>query len=552
MAKKAADNRKTAVIVAAVILCAILARVLGKNGFSPALMGLVRTLLYISLHLGWGISIRKRVIHPQVRRYLSAVSLLMVFWFIVRTCKYSFVSDLNGARYLWYSYYFPMLFIPLLSVFVAMSLGKPENFRLPGWTRLLYIPTVLLVLLVFTNDLHQWIFSFPANEIWTDKNNAMEIGYFVMFGWEILCAVTALVTILFKSRQSQQRRHLPAVILLCSVVYALIYISGVAWMRVLAGDITAAQCLMYMGILESCLQTGLIPTNTGYDALFQSASVGMQITDGDYRVCYASAAAKPLPKEAMAQAENGGCLWEETTLLKAYPISGGHTVWQEDISDLLRVREELSSAKEELEDRNEILRDQYRRDAQRYRLEEQNRLYDLVQRETQTQLREIDALSDRFAKAERGSAERRKLLLRILVLATYIKRHKDMVVSSDRSRTVPVHLLEGALRESCSNLSLAGIGGNLYIPRTETLLPVRAALDAYDLFEDALELALDTLRYYFVTVSEDDAGALCLHINLECAADLAPLSEKYPGAAVERDDDSWFIAQTLTAGGDGA
>ena len=122
----------------------------------------------------------------------------------------------------------------------------------------------------------------------------------------------------------------------------------------------------------------------------------------------------------MAQAENGGCLWDETTLLKAYPISGGHTVWQEDISDLLRVREELSSAKEELEDRNEILRDQYRKDAQRYRLEEQNRLYDLVQRETQTQLREIDTLADRFAETERGSAEQKELLLKPLKMLVLI------------------------------------------------------------------------------------------------------------------------------------
>ena len=47
-----------------------------------------------------------------------------------------------------------MLFIPLLCVLVALSLGKPENYRLPKWTGLLYLPTTLLLLLVLTNDLH--------------------------------------------------------------------------------------------------------------------------------------------------------------------------------------------------------------------------------------------------------------------------------------------------------------------------------------------------------------------------------------------------------------
>lgn len=546
------DNRTPAVLVATVIFCAILARALGNNGFLSAPCGLVRSLLYISLYLGWGISMRRRVIQPQVRRYLSVISFLMVFWFIVRTCKYGFAPDLNGARYLWYSYYFPMLFIPLLAVFVAMSLGKQDDFRLPGWTRLLYVPTVLLVLLVLTNDLHQWVFSFPLNEVWTDKSYALEPGYYIIFGWEVLCGVTALAAILLKSRQSQQKRHLPGLIMLCSVIYALIYVSGAGWLRMLAGDITAAQCLMVAGILESCLQTGLIPTNTGYDALFEAATAGMQIVDGDCRVCYSSAAAGQFPKEAVIQAENGGCLLDEATVLRGYPISGGHIIWQEDISDLIRARECLSAAREELEDRNEILRSQYRRDAQRYRLEEQNRLYDLVQRETQKQLREIDALADRFGKAEQGFAERETLLLRILVLATYIKRHKDMVISSDRSRTVPVHLLEGALQESCGNLSLGNIGGNLYLPCAEALLPVQAALAAYDLFEDALELALDTLRYYFITVSEEDDGALCLHIEMECGDCLSPLAEVYPDAAIQRDEESWFITRVLTTGGDGA
>ena len=77
------------------------------------------------------------------------------------------------------------------------------------------------MLLILTNDLHQWVFSFPANEIWTDKNNSVEFGSFVVFGWEVLCAVAALIIVLLKSRQFQQRRYLPGLIMLCSIVYAL-------------------------------------------------------------------------------------------------------------------------------------------------------------------------------------------------------------------------------------------------------------------------------------------------------------------------------------------
>ena len=308
-------------------------------------------------------------------------------------------------------------------------------------------------------------------------------------------------------------------------------------------------CLLFAGLMESCLQTGLIPTNTGYDALFQVSSVGMHITDQDYNICYASDAAIPLSVETMRSTEDGEQLLNDTTLLKSHALRGGHIVWQEDVSELMRVKEELESTREELQDRNDILREQYRQDAQRYKLEEQNRLYDLVQRETQSQLRQINALASQLREASEDTPQRRKLLLRILVLATYVKRRKDMTISADRSSVLLVSRLSSALRESCSNLSLSGISGNLYLPETEAVLPIGMAFAAYDLFEDALELALDTLTYFLVTVTEEQT-ALILRVNLECAADLSPLARRWPDVTLEQDEDTWFLTKTLTGGED--
>ena len=102
-----------------------------------------------------------RIVQTQVRRYLLAISVLMVLWILLRSIKFS-IDNMEAGRWLWYFYYFPMLLIPMLSVFVSLSLGKGENFQLPRWTKLLYFPTLLLLLLVLTNDLHQQVFSFPS------------------------------------------------------------------------------------------------------------------------------------------------------------------------------------------------------------------------------------------------------------------------------------------------------------------------------------------------------------------------------------------------------
>lgn len=340
---------------------------------------------------------------------------------------------------------------------------------------------------------------------------------------------------------------LPLVFIALSAVYGVLYAVYIndhsSLLYLLAGDLTVTLCVLFAGTLESCLAAGLIPTNTGYEELFKVVSVGMSIVDSENTVRFSSNASRELSPERIAEVISRGQVTDGSVVLKSNPINGGHSIWQEDISELLRVRKELEAARLELNERNDLLRDQYREDAQRYRLDEQNRLYDLVQRETQKQLCEIDALAAEFERAAPESDERKSLLLRIVVIATYIKRHKDMVISSDRNKELPVNLLEDALRESCGNLPLVGIEGNIWLPFIDAMLPVSKLLSAFGLFEDALELSLDSLRYYYVTLARD--GALYLRINFETDADLSPISEKYSDVTIERDD-GWFISVKLT------
>ena len=45
---------------------------------------ILRTSVYIGLFAAWGISVSNRIIQPQVRRYLVAISLLVGFWIAIR------------------------------------------------------------------------------------------------------------------------------------------------------------------------------------------------------------------------------------------------------------------------------------------------------------------------------------------------------------------------------------------------------------------------------------------------------------------------------------
>ena len=65
MAKKKRNKYNNVIIVAVLIVCAVIARVLGMNTPYSVQFGLIRTMIYIGLYIGWGISVSKRVIQAQ-------------------------------------------------------------------------------------------------------------------------------------------------------------------------------------------------------------------------------------------------------------------------------------------------------------------------------------------------------------------------------------------------------------------------------------------------------------------------------------------------------
>lgn len=522
MKKRKRKNHTTAIIVTVLIVCAVIARILSKIDFHNIFFGLVRTMLYISLYIGWGISVSKRVMQVQVRQCLIAVSGLTVFWFVVRTMKYFFIADIEVLRQLWYWYYCPMLFIPLLSVFVAMSLGKPDNYRLPKWTLLLYIPTVLCLLTVLTNDFHQLIFTFPSGEVWSDKNYEYNFGYCFVIGWVIICALLAFVIMVAKCRLSQRKKYLPFLLLLCSIIYAFIYSTGVEWMQIIGGDITAVQCLMFTGILESCIQCGLIQTNTGYASLFEVGTIKAQIIDTNYQIHYASSNAPKLSGEIMRSAENSAVKLNKNTLLKSSCIDGGYVLWQEDITDITAVLERLEENRKTIAESNDIEQENYKTKIKINTVREKNRLYDLLQKETSHQIELLDSFLTQY-ESETDPKIRRSLLAKSAVIGAYIKRRGNLMFIGEKSEVTDTAELSACLDESFANLELMGAECATDIPDNNKIYTCDA-IRVYDFFEAMMEAAIDDICSVWLK-ARSLADFIIFNMETETGAELSELSD---------------------------
>ena len=543
MSKATKKSILFALSVLALIAFAMWLRYASRHFFHSPAVSHLRSGIYVFLFSAWCYSLWTRIVQTQVRSYLLAISALMVLWILLRSIKFS-IENTDAERWLWYFYYFPMLFIPMLSVFVSRSLGKGEDFRLPRWTKLLYVPTLLLLLLVLTNDLHQRVFSFPSGVL-SDQAYRYESGYFFVLGWVALCAGFALLSMVKNCRipRSRRIRWLPLVPLALSLAYAYAYVKKVHWVWVLAGDMTVSQCLIFASILECCIQCGLIQSNLGYDELFEATSLPVQITDPAFCSQYVSVAMQEtLPQSELRQMQQDTIHLGDDTLLKRHKLRRGWVFWKEDISALNQIRKELEQTRDELRDTGDVLAAENAQRARWLKLTEENRLYDMM--ETQT-ARQIAMLRDLLAELQKteDSGRARHLLGQVIIIGTYIKRRSNLIFVGVQRGAISVQELRLCLNESSENISVYGADCKTIV-KGEGQLTVEQATQVYDLFEAVVETELESLRALLLSIEVGKWVEVALCVS--AAEPLCGLRTQFPGLEWEQDEDGLqYVTQKL-------
>ena len=548
MSKATKKSIRYGLCAALLIALAMWTRWASRTDFHDYGWNYLRSGIYVFLFGAWGLSIRFRIVQTHVRRYLLMIAALMMLWLLLRSVKFS-IDNVDAERLLWYCYYLPMLFIPMLSMFVSLSLGKAEDFQLPRWTKLLYLPTTLLLLLVLTNDLHQCVFFFPSG-VMSDQDYRYKAGYFLVVMWEFLCAVVSITMILHNCRipHSRRFRWLPLVPLVMSVGYAVAYARGTHWVWVIAGDMTVTLCLIFASIFESCIQCGLIQSNLGYDELFEATSLPVQITDRALCPQFVSAAMQePLPQSELRSMQQDSVHLGGDTLLKRHALRRGWVFWKEDVSELNQLRQELEMTRDELRDTGDILAAENAQRARLLKLTEENHLYDMMEAQTAQQ---ISMLRDRLTELQRTeNPERaRRLLGQVILIGTYIKRRNNLIFVGVQRGAISAQELRLCLNESVENLNLYGVDCKAFV-HGDRQLTIEQAAQAYDLFEAVVEAGLESLRSLLIFIEAGSEAELRL-----CAADtrsLSGLQEQFPGVEWELEEDGlqYIVRKLGTSGG---
>lgn len=549
MTKSNSKKYSTILYVTLAIFTAMVLRQIARWADAPLdwFCGMIRSAIYIELFIAWGVSLHRRIIQPQVRRYLTSISVLVVFWMTVRTIRYSLDECIWLMRYLWYLYYLPMLLIPLLAVFVALSLGKPDNFRLSKWTGLLYIPTAALLLLVLTNDLHQFVFVFPEDAIVWVNDYSYALGYFLAVGWVVSCTITALVVMLIKCRIPHSRTVLmlpfaPAVV---ALIYGVLYYFRVPWLKFLTGDMTVVFCLLIVAILECCIECGLIQSNTGYEELFMVSRLGAQITNQENAVCLASANARALTEEQRISTKTQTVSADKSMIVKSQPIGFGHVLWQENVAELTEAIEQIEENCRDLAEHNRIRQENLKTRKKILALQEKNRVSDLLHRETAGQIDLIDRMLAQY-DTETDDRKRSRLLGGAAVVGAYIKRYGNLLLIGEHTETADIRDLARCFDESFINLELLGVNCLHTLP-SDIILATKDMLQVYRSFEAAVETSLSDLQYVWINVRKSKEG-LFLKMEFVCDSDLSHLAPMANAFSFE--DGAYRFTFKLQGGGE--
>ena len=530
------------IVVFALIAAAYSCRMLAKFDIGGVYVNYIRAALYLLLFSLWGYSIDRRIIQPQTLHCLRLTAALMLVWLVLRTLKYEIVTDPTVARYIWYLYYLPMLFIPLLGVYIALFLGKPQEIRLNVRTGCLAIVPAVLFLSVITNDLHKQVFAFSGGVPGGQDNSSFSHRplYFACLVWMVACMVFSLVRLLNKSRipGSGKKNLAPFVTGCITVLYGVLYLSGLPAVRWWFGDMNVMFCLLFAAIYESCIHCRMIQSNTGYVELFEATTLAASIADSSGNIVLRSHAAC----DDIACPEDGTQVFRPDGIrISSAPISGGYAVWQDNVRPLTELRAKLSGNKAIIKNNKEKLQEAYFIQKKLYELTEKNRIYDELEAKYGKQINRIGQLLKQCE--DTGPAEVQNLLKRILLLGTYIKRGANLYFLGMEYELLPQQELRLTVDEAVRVMTVCGTECSV-VYRTTKPMRSTEVMRLFDLLKTVAEMTINGLQSLFISVSDGE-----MDLSVECTADLSFIASS--DITVRREDGLWLV-RTLIGGCDDA
>lgn len=271
-----------------------------------------------------------------------------------------------------------------------------------------------------------------------------------------------------------------------------------------------AYCFIMIGLLETCIQTGLIPSNMGYHHIFMASSVSAQITDKEGKPVFTSKNAVPISDSQRKQTEKEAVFIDENTVLKCGAIHGGRVYWTDDVRSINQLNKRLGEIGKNLAGENELLQAESRLVNQRAKTARQIRLYDSITALVTPQLEEIGIL---VSGLKPESPDFYKNMSHACVLNAYVKHRSNLALLSQKLECLSLDELFLCIRESADYLTQYGVLCSVWQKGTCQVSSHRIE-QFYEGFESVVEGVLPALTVLLITLGVEN-GKPFLKLSME-------------------------------------
>lgn len=440
----------------------------------------------------WMSQVGRRLVQYEERKYLLGIGALVGFLLFVRTAKFVFFKGMGTAiRYAWYAYYIPIVLMPLLMLFAVLHIGMRQDERINKNWKLLYVPAILLILGIMTNDLHQLVFCFPDGFAVWEKTDSYAYGivYFVVIAWITLIFIAIIYVVAAKSMASGYKMKVvrPLIPLIIGVVYAFFYVFTDKMKLTGLYKMPEMFCICFVAFSECLILGHFFLSNDSYGDLWNASSLGGGIMDSEGRICYKSERCIEAALEQVQRAESEAVPIDNGKFsLKSHRVHGGWSFWVRDVEKLNKIIDELETLGDVLEQERTIIENENRLRSESFKVEQQTMIYADIAKSVKPQLLKLKQLLDHPPEEEKDFV---KMMKYSAVLTAYVKRYANMVLNLHSSDCFYSDELERAIFESLEYIRLSGIAAHSVFSG-EALLYGRSVMLAYEVFENVIETVL--------------------------------------------------------------
>ena len=463
-------------IMLGVLLAIVFALVFGKTDASETNQKadvLIYCLVAILLAVVMFNSIIK-IIDKKTKIYFIISFCLFAFWLGIKI--FDKVSDFNdGNDYTCYLLYIPLLFIPTMW-FITNNQIYIKNKTYKKVMAIISISiSLLLFLLVLTNNFHQLVFIFPdyvtGNHVGDYKYN---IGYFVIYAFIFVEILTTIVLFYVFSHKKTtiKQKIFPSMVISLVLVYSILYVATDIFIPYLS-DMTLVYTVLGTLLVYVLLKCGLVKNSGAYFEFFETCNVPLAIVNEKQDIEY---------QNSQYQKQKAS----KNMLLQKQKLNSGTLLVLEDVGKLKSLQNNLKKEIEKLEYSNKILENNKEILQKEKQIKQHALLLDKVEKQIKAKKIILEQLLNNLPSkiTKENKNQTKEILNEIKLVVGYLKRKTSLILFAEQKNEISKEELRLLFNESFNDLKWLKI--NAGIGLDEKPIPVSIANKFYDVYNELL------------------------------------------------------------------